>query len=149
VGRNMGGVNYEKVFANLRPNKNVRVHYVVGLGPYELVKCVDGSFCVVICCKETKYTVGLTTVVEALALGLPVICSRNPQIPIDFDGVGCGITVPYYDADGWEKAVRFMLDHPAEAQEMGRRGRSLAEREFNDERCAKEMADLLKSVVEN
>lgn len=148
IGRNTGGVNYEEVFAANPPKENITVHYVNGLCPYELSMKVDRAACVVICCKETKYTVGLTTVVEALALGLPIICSRNPQIPVDFDAEGCGITVPYYDVDGWEKAVRYITDHPDEAREMGRRGRRLAERLFNDERCAREVAGVLREVVE-
>lgn len=148
TGRNTGGVNYEEVFAANPPAENITVHYVHGLCPYELSLKVDRAACVVICCKETRYTVGLTTVVEALALGLPVICSRNPQIPVDFDAEGCGITVPYYDVDGWEKAVRYIMDNPDEAREMGRRGRRLAERLFNDERCAREVAGVLREAVE-
>lgn len=148
TGRNTGGVNYEEVFAANPPAENITVHYVHGLCPYELSLKVDRAACVVICCKETRYTVGLTTVVEALALGLPVICSRNPQIPVDFDAESCGITVPYYDVDGWEKAVRYIMDHPDEAREMGRRGRRLAERLFNDERCAREVAGVLREAVE-
>ena len=147
TGRNTGGVNYEEVFAANPPKENIRVHYVNGLCPYELSLKVNRAACVVICCKETRYTVGLTTVVEALALGLPVICSRNPQIPVDFEAEGCGITVPYYDTDGWERAVRYITDHPDEAREMGRRGRRLAERMFNDSRCAREVAEVLRGAV--
>lgn len=147
TGRNTGGVNYEEVFAANPPKENIRVHYVNGLCPYELSLKVNRAACVVICCKETRYTVGLTTVVEALALGLPVICSRNPQIPVDFEAEGCGITVPYYDTDGWERAVHYITDHPDEAREMGRRGRRLAERLFNDSRCAREVAEVLRGAM--
>ena len=147
IGRHTGGVNYEKVFAQYPPADNVCVHYVNGLCPDELARRVDSAACVVICCRETVYTVGLTTVVEALALGLPVICSHNPQIPIDFDREGCGITVPYYDRDGWERAVRYIASHPEEARAMGAAGRRLAERMFNDVQCAREVADVLHGVV--
>lgn len=147
IGGNIGGVNYSKVFSALRLEPNVRLHDPEGLGYFYLSERVAEAGCVVICCQESKYTVGLTTLVEALALGKPVICSRNPQFPIDVEESGCGISVPYYDVEGWERAIRYISSHPEEAREMGRRGRLLAERMYNDERCAREVAQLLKSVV--
>lgn len=147
VGRNTGGVCYENVFGGLQLQPNVRLKYVERLIPYELSLIVNRAACVVICCEQTKYTVGLTTVVEALAMGLPMICSRNPQIPVDLDREGCGITVPYYDVEGWQRAIQYIASHPDEAREMGRRGRQLAETTFNDERCAKEVAEVIKGTV--
>ena len=99
-----------------------------------------------ICCKHTRYTAGLTTVVEALALGLPMICSRNPQIPVDFDNEGCGIAVDYGDVEGWQRAINYLATHPDEAQTMGKKGRKIAERKFNDRQCAKEIAEVLRGV---
>lgn len=143
------GLDYEALFGQMAVNDNVRLHYVDGYQQDKLCLPVHRSACVVICCMETNYTVGLTTVVEAMALGLPVICSRNPQIPIDFDKEGCGISVPYYDADGWAKAIRHMASHPAEAAEMGRRGRLLAEKAFNDKICAAKVAEAIKECVKD
>lgn len=137
------GINYEQMFRDMQVNDNVKVHFMSGYQQANLSTTVYRSACVVICCLETKYTVGLTTVVEALALGLPVICSRNPQIPVDFDKEGCGISVAYYDAEGWVDAIRYIEDHPDEAAEMGRRARQLAENMYNDRRCARDVADVL------
>lgn len=136
-----------EVFKTLHVCDNVQVKKIMGLLPYELAVEVDKAACVVVCCKPTRYTAGLTTVVEALALGLPLVCSRNPQIPIDVDAEGCGISVDYYDTAGWERAVEYIAAHPDEAAAMGRRGRALAERLFNDRRCASEVAQVLRSVL--
>ena len=76
-------------------------------------------------------------------MGLPMICSRNPQIPIDIDKEQCGISVPYGDVEGWTKAITYMQEHPEEAKEMGRRGRRLAETKYNDTLCAAEVAQVL------
>lgn len=141
------GIDYAGLFRSLTVGDNVRVHFTSGYQQDKLCLPVHRAACVVICCLETKYTVGLTTVVEAMALGLPVICSRNPQIPVDFDKEGCGISVPYYDKEGWVRAVRYIAGHPAEAAEMGRRGRMLAERLYNDRRCAKEVAETIVECV--
>ena len=146
VNKQNGALSYDDVFADLALRPNIAVHYTDRLMPYELAKEVNKAACVVVCCQETKYTVGLTTVVEALAMGLPVICSRNPQIPIDLDKEGCGITVPYGDVEGWVEAVRRMSEDAEAAAEMGRRGRLLAERLYNDEQCAAEVAACLKQV---
>lgn len=144
INEQNGDVNYNKVFANLTLNDNIKVHQWNRLAPYELALEVNKANCVVICCQESKYTVGLTTVVEALALGLPIICSRNPQIPIDFDKDGCGISVPYYDVENWIKAIEYITQNPTEAAAMGARGRALAEREYNNEKCAEVVTKVIK-----
>ena len=129
------------------PSANVKVVEICGLLPYEIACEVAKASCVVICCKETRYTAGLTTVVEALALGLPIICSRNPQIPVDFDSEGCGISVPYGDVEGWRRAIDYIATHPEEARRMGEKGREIAEQTFNDRRCAEEIANVIKSAL--
>lgn len=133
-----------EVVERCAPADNIDVVKICGLLPYEIAREVAKADCVVICCHRTRYTAGLTTVVEALALGLPIICSRNPQIPVDFDRLGCGISVDYGDVEGWQRAVEYIANHPDDARLMGERGRALAEQMFNDERCAKEVAEWIK-----
>ena len=142
---NVPNPNLEAV-ERCKPADNIDVVKICGLLPYEIAREVAKADCVVICCHRTRYTAGLTTVVEALALGLPIICSRNPQIPVDFDRLGCGISVEYGDVEGWQRAVEYIAAHPEEARKMGCRGRELAERMFNDERCAKEVAEVIKEI---
>ncbi len=129
-----------------RPADNISVKKICGLLPYEIALDVARASCVVICCKHTRYTAGLTTVVEALALGLPMVCSRNPQIPVDFDREGCGIAVDYGDVEGWQRATEYLATHPDEARRMGERGRRIAETRFNDRQCAKEIASVLRGL---
>ena len=140
---NVPNPNLEAV-ERCKPADNIDVVKICGLLPYEIAREVAKADCVVICCHRTRYTAGLTTVVEALALGLPIICSRNPQIPVDFDSLGCGISVEYGDVEGWQRAVEYIAAHPEEARKIGCRGRELAERMFNDERCAKEVAEVIR-----
>lgn len=142
---NVPNPNLEAV-ERCEPADNIDVVKICGLLPYEIAREVAKADCVVICCHRTRYTAGLTTVVEALALGLPIICSRNPQIPVDFDRLGCGISVEYGDVEGWQRAVEYIATHPDEARLMGERGRALAEQMFNDERCAKEVAEWIKQL---
>lgn len=146
ISHNSGGVNYDKVFAQLEIKSNINIHFINRLMPGELSKMVDRAACIVICCKKTNYTVGLTTVVEALALGIPMVCSRNPQIPIDIDQEGCGITIEYEDVDGWINAITYISTHPDKAAEMGRKGRALAENIYNIKNCAQEISEVIKQI---
>lgn len=148
ISRKNGDIDYDKVFRGLEIKGNIHLHFPEKLMPYEISLKVADADCVVICCQETKYTVGLTTVVEALALGKPIICSRNPQIPINFEKEGCGISVPYYNIDGWIDAVRYIQTHPEEARRMGERGKELARTTFNDRHCAEEVAQVLLAVMQ-
>lgn len=143
-----GGTDYEKLFNELGTDKNTHVHFIEGLAHQAMSLKVNAAACVVICCKETNYTVGLTTVVEALALGIPLICSRNPQMPVDIDREKCGITVDYYDTEGWINAIRYMVEHPEEAAQMGQRGRAFAEKELNLANCAEDVAQVLSHVCQ-
>ena len=109
-------------------------------------KLVARKSCIVICCLDFPYTVGLTTLVEAFALGIPVICSRNPNFEIDIDKEGIGITVEYNDVQGWIDAIRYIADHPEEARRMGENARKLAEERFNLEIFSREIAESLLEI---
>ena len=59
---------------------------------------------------------------DLLLLLKPWLCdcllyaAEIPQIPIDFDKEGCGISVPYYDAAGWINTIEYIpSSHPDEA----------------------------------
>lgn len=127
---------------------NIEVHYGSRPIPHQIAQLVAQSRCVCICCQKSNYTVGLTTVVEALALGLPILCTRNPQMPMDIEAEGCGFWLEPSDEEGWERRLRYIDAHPQEAEAMGRRGRALAERCYNAEQCGREVAQILKKEAE-
>ena len=129
--------------------RQLSFHVSLNFGDWSLDECahfVNDAYAVVICCQDYPYTVGLTTLVEALALGKAVITTDNPTFPIDVEKEGIGIKIPYGDVEGWVKAINYMSEHPEEVKEMGRKARLLAERSYNLERCSKEIADVLLSL---
>lgn len=126
---------------------NISLHLGCQLSYPEIAAEVSRHACVCVCCRETSYTAGLTTVVEALALGLPILSSRNPHFPFDIDREGVGITLPYGDADAWQRAICYIGTHPAEAAAMGRRGRQLAERLYNDRQTATEVVEIIRQLA--
>ncbi len=147
VNERNGDIDYKSLFAQLDVRPNIRIEFQTQLAPYEIARRVARAGCVCICCLPTKYTVGLTTLVEALALGKPVICSRNPQFPFSVDDEGCGISVPYGDVEAWAAAIKRIVAHPDEAAAMGRKARQLALTRYNDRICAEEVARAIRDCL--
>ena len=127
---------------------NVEIHYGDRPIPHEIALMVAQSQCDCICCQESNYTVGLTTVVEALALGLPILCTRNPQMPMDIEAEGCGFWIEPKDIEGWKEKLQYIANHPEEAKAMGRKGRLLAEKYYNVKQCGKEVVELITKHYE-
>jgi glycosyltransferase involved in cell wall biosynthesis len=71
---------------------------------------------------------GVTVILEAMAMGKPVICSRTRgQVDVIQEGV-TGIYVPVGDADALRKAILTLWNEPQRAKEMGRNARAFVER---------------------
>ncbi len=143
ISERNGDMDYGSLLRRLPHGDNIHIHLQTHLAPYEIARGVQRADCVCICCHQSKYTVGLTTLVEALALGKPIICSRNDNYPFSVAREGCGIEVPYYDVAAWQQALTFMQQHPQEARSMGRRAQALAREQYNDSRCAADVAAVL------
>ena len=79
--------------------------------------------------EQVNYCVGLTSMVEAMAMGKPIISSSNPYSPIDLEKEGIGIYAN--SVEEWKKAVLFFEQNPDKIKEMGKRARQLAENWFN------------------
>lgn len=70
---------------------------------------------------------GLTSLVDAMALGKPVIMTRNPYVDLDIEAQGIGRWVEPADVQGWTDAVNWFAEHPAESLAMGQRARALVD----------------------
>jgi glycosyltransferase involved in cell wall biosynthesis len=68
---------------------------------------------------------------EYMAAGSAVICSDFPKWREIVERHGCGLCVPALDIDAIASAIEWMFEHPAEAEEMGKRGRELIMNKFN------------------
>jgi glycosyltransferase involved in cell wall biosynthesis len=88
---------------------------------------------VVIPLSRVDQLAGLTELADALALGKPVIMTRNPFIDVDLEALGCGLWVPPGDPIALREAlVKVMGDDRLRAS-MGRRAREVAEEGWNAE----------------
>jgi glycosyltransferase involved in cell wall biosynthesis len=68
---------------------------------------------------------------EYMAAGLPVIASNFPLWKEIVTGIGCGVLVDPLKPTEIADAIEYLLTHPAEAEQMGIRGREAVERKFN------------------
>lgn len=68
---------------------------------------------------------------EYMAAGIPVIASDFPVWRAIVEGAECGLLVDPLDEEAIANAMRWILDHPQEAEAMGRRGRAAVEQQFN------------------
>lgn len=77
--------------------------------------------------------VGLTVLLEAIAMGRPVIMTRNhlSRYVMDIEAAGIGLWVETGDVKGWTEALSYLLSHPAEANKMSQNARQLAEQNLN------------------
>lgn len=66
---------------------------------------------------------------DAMALGRPIVSTRVSMIPEILDG--CGLLVEPGDAEALSRAIAYLLDHPAEAEELGARARARAEDRYS------------------
>ncbi|MDZ7632021.1 MAG: glycosyltransferase family 4 protein [Gemmatimonadaceae bacterium] len=76
---------------------------------------------------DVEFQAGVTAILEAMAMGKAVICSRTAgQTDVIVDGE-TGIYVPPGDPAALRAAIQHLLDHPDEAERMGRAGRRVIE----------------------
>lgn len=70
---------------------------------------------------------GVTVILEAMAMGKPVICSKTmAQIDVIQPGK-TGMLVPPGDPKALREAILHLWEHPEEAERMGKRGREYIE----------------------
>ena len=105
----------------------------------------------VICLKHDPieyHAIGFTNLIEAMAMARPIVMTRNGAVPseIDLEKVGCGLYVPSNNPAALAEAIAALADDPKTAQEMGERGRQLADSHYNVERYASELHRFFESL---
>jgi glycosyltransferase involved in cell wall biosynthesis len=109
----------------------------------ELRDQLDQSDMLVMPLQACDFQAGITTILEAMSMERPVICTlTDGQTDVVVDGEN-GLVVPPADPDAFRAAIERLLDNPEMAAAMGRKGRELV-LERADVRI---YADLFGSIV--
>lgn len=86
-------------------------------------------------------------VMEAVALGIPVIASDIPGNREIVEHMRTGLLFPLDEPGSLAESTLFILDHPAETREMCRRAREKVERQFSAKRMAEDYLSLYQDVL--
>jgi glycosyltransferase involved in cell wall biosynthesis len=89
---------------------------------------------------------GLTSLLEAMAMGKAVVMTRNRFVGLDIEKEGIGLWVEPGDVEGWRQAISYLLAHPRETMEMGERAHLLCEEKLNLEMFSSQLAGMLQGV---
>lgn len=90
---------------------------------------------------------GATVLVEALAMGKPIIITEADTNYIDVEKEGCGLTVKSHDVQDWVRVLSFILTHPAERKKMGERSYMLAKEKYNDDKFVKTITAQMYDLI--
>lgn len=91
--------------------------------------------------------IGVTSLLDAMGMGKAVVMTRTVEPCIDIEKEGIGIFVEQGDAQGWQDAISYLLEHPDETRAMGKRGRRLCQEKYNLEIFTSRLSELLKDTL--
>jgi glycosyltransferase involved in cell wall biosynthesis len=119
----------------------------VGKLPYkDLRDLYARSHFVVVPLLPSEIDNGINTILEAMAMGKAVICSRTlGQVDAVKDGVH-GLLVPPEDASALREKIVWLWEHPDIAEAMGREGRKLVEERHTVEAFVGRVAEVVRGV---
>ena len=86
-----------------------------------------------------------TKVFEYMSAGIPVIASNFPLWSELVEGNSCGLVVDPTDPSAISRCIEYLLTHPAEAEEMGRRGRQAVLDRYNWEAEGRKLVDMYET----
>ncbi len=115
--------------------------------PYDdyMSECVSSDI-VVISVENGDKPVGLTSLLECMALGRPVIMTNGMS---SSDYVVDGETALLFNEGDWQglrDKIQFLLDNPAKAQELGRAAKNMANTGLGLQSCGVDFARMLQSL---
>ncbi len=130
--------------ANEQPPPNVHV----GKRPYgELRELYARSLLTVVPLKENDMQAGITTIVESMAMGRPVVASATKgQTGTVRDGLNGANVVPG-DVDDLRARLLQLLDDPQESRRLGENARRFVEERMTIERFVQRMSALVTEVA--
>ncbi|MGB8287828.1 colanic acid biosynthesis glycosyltransferase WcaL [Rhizobium ruizarguesonis] len=89
------------------------------------------------------------SIMEAMAMGLPVISTRHSGIPELVSREESGLLVPESDTEALSSAMEQLVTNPTLIQTMGLQGRRIVEEQFNEEKQTRELLLSFKRITEH
>lgn len=122
-------------------------HYSTNVISYkDLLSWYYRAYLVAIPLVKSNNQIGLTSLLDAMAVAKPVVITKNPCLDIDVETEGCGLWVDPGDVQGWRYSIEYLLNNPEIATEMGMRGRKLCEEKYNLSHFSFQLIDIFKGI---
>jgi glycosyltransferase involved in cell wall biosynthesis len=112
--------------AHSRGLANVSFHEQVPVEDVPPILAASDALLVTLSAHPTFADFVPSKIVDFLAVGRPLVVAAGREAARLVERSGGGIAVPPESPDDLVRAVRWLAEHPADAAEMGRRGRSFA-----------------------
>ncbi len=114
---------------------------------YDLRNVYAASKLVVMPLYPVEFQAGVTTILEAMAMGKPVVCSRTPgQTDVIVDGCN-GLYVEPQDPDALRRAIESLLASPAQAHALGQAGRQDVEQRLSLEKYTERLRQTIDAAL--
>ncbi len=124
--------------------ENVEVEYAP---PDVLRQLYARARAVVVPLFSTELCAGITTLLEARAMGKAPIVSWNRNVTDYVENEENGFIVPPGDSEALHQKIQFVMDNPSIAEKMGRAARRSVEEKFSTRREAMTLAKIIREVV--
>jgi len=87
-------------------------------------------------------------VAEAMIASKPIVVARAGALPELIENNNSGLVVDPFDANSWAKAILTLVDDKKYAENLGKKAKQRAEKEFSVERYILNYKNLYKSLME-
>lgn len=133
---------------NLPANVTVDTSWV----PYDqlLQAYVNAEFIIIPLKEEIKNkgnTYGLTVLLDAIAVGKPVLMTQHPFLDIDLEKEKIGLWVKDNTSIGWAKKISQMIGEEVDLQEMGQTAKKLHLSKYNIDFFATQIGEVFHKVA--
>ena len=105
-----------------------------------------GASIVIVTTLDTPNASGVTALMEAMAMGKPVIVSDNPALRDYLPPPEAGIVMPVGDSISLQAAIMDLLENPLKAEIMGQKAREFALERFHPRLHVQAVAALLRGI---
>jgi len=108
----------------------------------------EGAAIVVVAARETANASGVTSLLEAMAMGLPVVVTGTRALSDYLPPEDAGVVLPVGDAEAIRRAVTSLMSDPERRMRMGRRAREVVIDRFSPSAHFQALARMLDAAVD-
>lgn len=136
----------EKAKEFVRQNNLINIEFLGRMEEEELSALIGNARFLIMPSEGYYETFGLV-IIEAYSRGVPVLASNIGVVPELVSDNQTGILFEAGNSRDLADKARWMWEHPAEVNTMGRNGQSLVEKRFTPERCYATLMDVYGKLV--